>query len=193
VLEFCRTNNMADPAHYEQFSTMFNLDNLIDYLVLQSYGGNIDLYNNVKYFMSTELDSRWGLIFYDQDQTFYRPEGAVNIIFGGYAKPSPFLTDISKSLCKNPDFRDRFLRRYAEALSTTLSDENVLSVIDDLCAQLAPEMERDRARISTTIAEWQSYVDQLKAFFLNDYSASVIDNLTTCLSFTPQERQNYFG
>ena len=193
VLEFCRTNNMADPALYEQFSAMFNLDNLIDYLVLQSYGGNIDLYNNVKYFMSTELDSRWGLIFYDQDQTFYRPEGAVNIIFGGYAKPSPFLTDISKSLCKNPDFRDRFLRRYAEALSTTLSDENVLSVIDDLCNQLSPEMERDRARISTTVAEWQIYVDDLRNFFRNGYRTAVIDNLTACLGLTDAERASYFG
>ena len=193
VLEFCRTNNMADPALYEQFSTMFNLDNLIDYLVLQSYGGNIDLYNNVKYFMSTELDSRWGLIFYDQDQTFYRPEGAVNIIFGGYAKPSPFLTDISKSLCKNPDFRDRFLRRYAEALSTTLSDENVLAVIDDLCNQLSPEMERDRARIATTVAQWQVYVDDLRNFFRNGYRTAVIDNLTACLSLTDAERASYFG
>ena len=143
--------------------------------------------------MSTELDSRWGLIFYDQDQTFYRPEGAVNIIFGGYAKPSPVLTDISKSLCKNPDFRDRFLRRYAEALSTTLSDENVLSVIDDLCNQLSPEMERDRARISTTVAEWQIYVDDLRNFFRNGYRTAVIDNLTACLNLTPQERQFYFG
>ena len=143
--------------------------------------------------MSPEEDGKWRLIFYDQDQTFYRNEGAVNIIFGGYAKPSPFLTDISKSLCKNAEFRDKFLRRYAEALRTTLSDENALRVIDDLCAQLAPEIERDRARIDTTVAQWQEYVDQLKDFFLNGYHTYVIDNLCTCLNLTDAERQTYFG
>ena len=192
VLDFCRKNDMSNPELYAQFCEMFDIENLVDYLVLQSYGGNIDLYNNVKYYMSPEEDGKWRLIFYDQDQTFYRNEGAVNIIFGGYAKPSPFLTDISKSLCKNSEFRDKFLRRYAEALQTTLSDENALRVIDDLCAQLSPEIERDRARIDTTVEQWQEYVDQLKAFFQNGYHTHVIDNLCTCLNLSDAERQMYF-
>lgn len=193
VLDFCRSNDMSNPELYAQFCEMFDIENLVDYLVLQSYGGNIDLYNNVKYYMSPEEDGKWRLIFYDQDQTFYRNEGAVNIIFGGYAKPSPLLTDISKSLCKNPEFRDKFLSRYAEALRTTLSDENVLRVIDDLCAQLSPEIERDRARIDTSVAEWQMYVNELKKFFLDGYHNAVIDNLCTCLNLSEAERQTYFG
>ena len=193
LLDFCRSSDMSDPVIYSQFCEQFDVENLIDYLVLQSYSGNIDLYNNVKYYMSPEEDGKWRLIFFDQDQTFYRKEGAVNIIFGDYAKPSPFLTDISKSLCRNGEFRDKFLTRYAKALKSTLSDDNVLRVINDLCVQLSPEIERDRARLYTSVSEWQGYVDQLKAFFLNGYHNDVIDNLCEALNLTQTERQNYFG
>ena len=193
TLEFCKRNDMSDLDNYAQFCEMFDIDNLIDYLVLQSYGGNIDLYNNVKFYRSMEEDDgKWKLVFYDQDETFYRTEGAIKIIFSFYAKPFQYLTDISLSLCKNAEFKDRLLSRFAEALETTMSDENCLRVIDMLCEQLSPEIERDRARYGVSLHEWESYVGQLKKFFEDRYSLAVINNLCEDLNLTSAERTYYF-
>ena len=194
IIEFCRFSDMSDPDNYAKFCSEFDIDNLIDYLVIQSYGGNTDLYNNVKFYHSPEEDGgKWKMVFYDQDKTFYRPEGAVKIIFSFYAKPFKRLTDMALSLCKNPEFKDRLLSRYAEALKTTLSDENVLSVINDLTQQLAPEIARDRERYGLTTAEWKNEVNRLRGYFKDGYSQSVISNLCEDLNLSAEEKNQYFS
>ena len=194
VIEFCRFSDMSDPENYAWFAERFDIDNLIDYLVIQSYGGNTDLYNNVKFYHSPEEDGgKWKMVFYDQDKTFYQPEGAVKIIFSFYGKPFKRLTDMALNLCKNNEFRAKLLTRYAEALNTALSDENVLRVIDDLSEQLAPEIERDRARYGLSLNHWQHYVNRLKAFFEEKYSDTVIKNLCQDLNLSAEEKNKYFS
>ena len=194
AMEFCRNEDMADAANYARACELFDMDNVIDYIVLQSYSGNIDMYNNVKLYMSTEEDGKWRYVFYDQDQTFYRPEGAVNTVFTGYAKPYLYLQYMANSLCRNDEFRDRLLRRFDEALDTTLSDAHALEVIDDLCKELSPEIERDRReKAYSTVEEWEEYVGMFRKFFEDGYREAVIDNLCSALQLGEGERAEYFG
>ena len=194
IIEFCRFADMTDPANYAKFCEDFDIDNLIDYLVIQSYGGNTDLYNNVKFYHSTEEDGgKWKMVFFDQDKTFYRPEGAVKIIFSFYAKPFKRLTDMALNLCTNAEFKDRLLTRYAEALNTTLSDEHLLEVINGFTQELAPEIARDRERYGLTVANWKNEVNRLRGYMKDGYSQTVIDNLCQDLNLSSAEREHYFG
>ena len=194
IIEFCRFSDMTDPENYAKFCASFDIDNFIDYLVIQSFGGNTDLYNNVKFYHSPEEDGgKWKMVFFDQDKTFYRPEGAVKIIFSFYAKPFKRLTDMALNLCTNPEFKDRLLRRYAEALNTTLSDENIVGLIRDFSKELAPEIERDRARYGLKLSDWKNCVNRLRGYFEDGYSQTVIDNLCQDLSLTAAERSKYFS
>ena len=193
IIEFCRFSDMTDQENYAKFAEDFDIENLIDYLVIQSFGGNTDLYNNVKFYHSTEEDGgKWKMVFFDQDKTFYRPEGAVKIIFSFYAKPFQRLTDMALNLCNNPEFKDRLLTRYAEALNTTLSDEHILEVINELTNELAPEIARDRERYGLTVAHWKNEVNRLRGFFQDGYSRTVINNLCEDLSLSKEERSRYF-
>lgn len=193
ALEYCRNEDMADAANYARACELFDMENVIDFIVLQSYSGNIDMYNNVKLYSSPEEDGKWRYVFYDQDQTFYRTEGAVNTVFTGYAKPYVYLQDMANSLCRNAEFRDRLLKRFDEALRTTLSDEHALEVIDDLCRELAPEIERDRKEKGyTTLYKWDEYVGMFRKFFEEDYSKAVVDNLCTALQLSEADRAEYF-
>ena len=194
IIEFCRFSDMSDPANYARFAADFDIDNLIDYLVIQSFGGNTDLYNNVKFYHSPEEDGgKWKMVFFDQDKTFYRPEGAVKIIFSFYAKPFKRLTDMALNLCKNPEFRDRLLTRYAEALNTTLSDEHILELISGFCNELAPEIARDRERYGLKVSDWKNNVNRLRGYFQEGYSQTVIQNLCEDLSLTKEEKSKYFS
>ena len=194
IIEFCRFSDMSDPKNYAKFCSDFDIDNLIDYLVIQSYSGNTDLYNSIGFYHSTEEDGgKWKMVFFDQDKTFYRPEGAVKAVFSSYGKSSQRLTDMAQSLCRNPEFRSRLLARYAEALKTTLSDENVLRVINELTQQLAPEIARDRERYGLTTAEWKNEVNRLRGYFREEYSQSVIQNLCEDLNLSAEEKDKYFS
>lgn len=194
AMEFCRNEDMADAANYARACELFDMDNVIDFIILQSYSGNIDMYNNVKLYMSTEEDGKWRYVFYDQDQTFYRTEGAVNTVFTGYAKPYLYLQYMANSLCKNAEFRDRLLRRFDEALDTALSDAHALEVIDDLCKELSPEIERDRKeKAYTTVEKWNEYVGMFQKCFEDGYREAVIDNLCSALKLNEAERAEYFG
>ena len=100
---------------------------------------------------------------------------------------------MAQSLCRNPEFRSRLLARYAEALKTTLSDENVLRVINELTQQLAPEIARDRERYGLTTAEWKNEVNRLRGYFREEYSQSVIQNLCKDLNLSAEEKDKYFS
>ena len=114
-------------------------------------------------------------------------------MFSSYGKSSQRLTEMAQSLCRNPEFRSRLLTRYAEALKTTLSDENVLKVINELTQQLAPEIARDRERYGLTVANGKNEVNRLRGYFKDGYSQSVIKNLCEDLSLTAEEKTRYFG
>ena len=193
AFEFFRKNDMTDSEKYAEACELFDMDNVIDFIFLQSYGGNTDMYNNVKTFSSTEGDGLWRFAFYDQDLTFYNNYGAVNDVFTGFAKPFQYLTDMAKALCRNDEFRDRLLKRFAEGLTGSFSDSHVLETIDNLCSQLSPEIERDRARYNMTVDEWQAYVGLLRKFFENGYAANVAGNLSDILGLSGAEREQYFS
>ena len=143
--------------------------------------------------MSKEDDGKWRYAFYDQDKIFLQNYAAVNVIFRWYAKPLQYLSDMATNLMKNPDYKDKFLRRFSEALQGPLSDENALKVIDELCEELRPEIERDRAHCFTSVSQWEGYVGQFRWFFENGYVANVIQNLREALELTDKEMETYFG
>lgn len=49
---------------------------------------------------------------------------------------------------KNSDWRDRFCRRFAELLNTIYAPETVLAKIDELYAQVEPEVAREREKFN---------------------------------------------
>ena len=194
TIRFCLENDMADEASYETFCQMFDIDNFIDYILIQGYGGNTDLLENVRYFKSSELDGRWRLALFDQDRTFYTPYCGIRIIFEGFAKEAWELTQMANHLLANPGFRDRVLSRYAELTRTTLSDEHVLQEINRLAALIEPEVRRDRESCGISYENWVGAVENLRQFpTACQYAQATIDTLCQDLKVAGEERAHYFG
>ena len=78
-------------------------------------------------------------MLYDMDATLTIPANIFrNVLTPSSTQSAEFITQLTN----NAEFRDRFLRRAAEVLSTTLSNENVDARIAEMTAQIAPEVAR---------------------------------------------------
>ena len=193
VIHFCTDNDMSDPELYAQFCDMFDINNFIDYILLEGFCGNVDFLQNVRYFYSDEMDGRWRFAFFDLDCCFYSYYCCMRVIFEGYAKQNYNVTNMSKSLIRNPDFRDQLLRRYAEWIDGPLSPENVMREIDLLEDTIRPEIERDRDHIGIDMDYWEARMADVRSFATDAYISATIDTLCEDLNLTQEERVFYFG
>ncbi len=195
VVEFCRFNDMSQEENYRHFCDMFDVDSVIDWLILEGYCANTDLTSgNVRYCRSSENDGKWRMMFYDLDATFSTPASVFMNVMSEYAQQTRQFATFMVPLMDNAEFKDRFLSRAAELMGSVLTVENVMAEIDRLCAIVAPEVERDYARFDRTVADWEWAVEQLKAVLIDyNWQQLNIDNLCELFDLSSEEREYYFG
>lgn len=195
VVEFCRFNDMSQEENYRHFCDMFDVDSVIDWLILEGYCANTDLTSgNVRYCRSSENDGKWRMMFYDLDATFSTPASVFMNVMSEYAQQTRQFATFMVPLMDNEEFKDRFLSRAAELMGSVLTVENVMAEIDRLCAIVAPEVERDYARFDRTVADWEWAVEQLKAVLIDyNWQQLNIDNLCELFDLSSEEREYYFG
>ena len=87
VVEFCMYNDMSLPENYSHFCDIFDVDSLIDWLILEGYCSNTDVTSgNVRYCRSTENDGKWRMMFYDLDASFSDPSSIYMNLMSQYAQ-----------------------------------------------------------------------------------------------------------
>ena len=195
VIEFCRLNDMSLEENYRHFCDIFDVDSLIDWLILEGYCANTDVTSgNVRYCRSTENDGKWRLMFYDLDATFSQPGSVYMNLMSQYAKENRQVSTFIVPLMANAEFKDRFLTRAAELLGSVLTVENVFAETDRLCAIIRPEVERDCSRFQRSVASWEDSVKDMKRVLLDyDWQKLNIDNLCSLFNLDQAQREQYFG
>lgn len=195
VVEFCRFNDMSLAENYQHFCDIFDVDSLIDWLILEGYCANTDVSSgNVRYCRSTENDGKWRMMFYDLDATFSEPASVYMNLMSQYAQEHRQVSTFVVPLMANQEFKDRFLTRAAELMSIALTVENVFAEIDRLSAIVRPEVARDCARFNRTVEEWENAVEEMKQVLLDyDWQRLNIDNLCSLFDLDQAQREQYFG
>jgi hypothetical protein len=190
ILSFAASKDMTDPANYEYIAGKIDIDSYIDWLIIQGYSANGDVEQNLRYFRSTENGNRFQYALYDLDWAFYFHVPFANM-FSDTVWQHKML---SKNIIKNPQFREKFLSRLSELLGTTLSTENVVKRIDELAAELDPEVRRDRIRWNYSYSGWQKEIQRMRNFILEfDYTGEIVNRMRKYLNMTSAEVDHYFG
>jgi len=180
VLNYIKTNNMADAEHYAWVEGRMDLDNLIDHYACEIYccntdwpGNNLGLWRERTAFNPLAAygrDGRWRWMMYDTDH--------------GFGLSSSESTDMmtqarrsSRGICQpqfdrllaNPDFRNRFISRFADLINTAFLPARVHSIIDQAAAAVENEIPRHIqrwGRMQSTV-RWQSNITRMKTFATN--------------------------
>ncbi len=152
MIDFLNNNSLSITDNYSHAETMIDIDNFIDYQIIEIFCANIDWpANNNKFWRSKSIDGKWRWILYDTDTGFglwddwwaYGTAGweldhfahATNEVGAGSNEegwPNPaWSTYIFRMLLQNDGFKNKFINRFADYLNTRFSSQNVLNVISN--------------------------------------------------------------
>ncbi len=155
---------------FEYLNTHIDLENFIDYHILQLFVANEDWLNaNTKFWKSHEAGSKWRWLFFDCDRCFNlsqsnRLNGLMEtVVDDGWPE---WATNLQRRVFKSETFQKSFSARYYELLNTTFSTGNLLGLIEGFertYAPLVPEHIK-RWQAPATVYAWQDNVEHLKRF-----------------------------
>ena len=192
VMTFCVQNDMSLDENYQHFCEMFDVDNLIDWLIMEAYCSNSDVNGNMRYFRSFENDGRWRIAFYDLDWTF---RVTINC-FDNVVNPDRIvqISPTVKALLRNTEFKMKLAKRCVELCGGVLSNEHVLAKIDEYQELLDPEMAREHQRWGGSIANFHGGLDAMRSFVTShDWENYMVRKLLSILRLTDAQKAEVMG
>lgn len=187
TLAFIEENGLVDHDHYQWVQTRIDVENFADYQIANIYlnnfdwpGNNIDFWRYQRDTFEPDSphghDGRWRWLMYDTDfgtGLWFNTEGvshntlAFATATGGVQWPNPeWSTFLLRNFLDNQDFRHQFINRFADLLNTTFSPSNVISVLDSLKQNIAPEIEEHFLRWASweNLETWEEHIDLIRQF-----------------------------
>ena len=181
MLKYIKSHNIEDKETYNYVKTMMDIDNYIDYNIIELYIVNLDwMGNNVKYWRKkTDVykplepyghDGRWRWLLFDTEAGFayydYNMIEYATIEGKQTGLNSDWATFLFRTLLQNKDFKNQFLTRYADLLNTNLNEDKILKRIDEMQEKIKPEMEEhiNRWGYPNSLERWEENVDVLREF-----------------------------
>ena len=175
-------------------SQYVDVDNYIDYVILETYVSHSDLLN-VKRYRSANEDGKWRWILFDLDwglthldyntvRRWLNPEGV------GEGKKTD--NTLFVELMKNPKIQDKYLKRFNELYVSTFNTEEMLARMNTLATTLEPEIDRALARWNLSRERYDKSWQSLRSFVAErpDY---VMQYIQETFSLSDTEMEEYFG
>ena len=142
LLNYARYHDLTSAEGWAYIQKHLDVPEMIDWLILECWSGDIDVYENVRFYASPDYENGkylYGLA--DMDLTMMGTD-TMSVGFNNFQLHGI----IPAALRGNAEFRDMFLTRLGEMLRGPLSDENAQKTLDELRAVVEPETARDLAR-----------------------------------------------
>ena len=190
-MRFLRKADMTLTENYEYACTVFDMDSVIDWMIMEGYCANGDVQQNLRYFRSSDDGNRFQMAFYDLDWSFYNKQPFREVLSNERENWQHLM--LTQGLMKSPIFRQKFLARLSECMQTTLTNENVLARIEYYYELLAPEVTRERQRWGDTYESWEDDVQILRDYLTErDHLSDIVDRLDRFIDLTQEEIDTYF-
>ncbi len=213
MMDYLRENDITQSSTYDYVNTQMDVDEYINYQIIQIFFGGRDWPgNNIKFWRSREEPyNRWRWILYDLDHVFKEffsdiMDEATEADCGCDWPNPPWSTYLFRRLLENTTFKNEFTQRFALFSGTHFSRDRLHKFINEMQAELAPEIPRHIERwggqktnlpdntwvqpIFNSVAQWEANVQVMRDFtdtrhelamkHVNDYfGTSGFSDLTT--------------
>ena len=142
--EACK-RDLSKAENYKFVTDNMDVDSFMDYMIAEVYNGNTDTYNIQCYKLK---GGKWKWIFYDFCWGFYDVNHqSLNARMGNTGLDAAS-GRLFKALLNNAEWRDKFVRRFAELLDTAFAPERVIALVDELYGYVQPEIAREREKFN---------------------------------------------
>ena len=199
LVNYINNHNPSEKSVYEYLKTQIDIQELINYWIVESFYGNTDL-GNIRYWKSD--DGKWRWMLYDLDWSLWN----MNLDMGypvkyGRVPAATYLSssiNIVRKLYQNSEFKDLYLKSLAKYLKTTFKPDRMNKIIDELVKEIEEEMPyhikkwgSSYGRLSSMNA-WKNNIKSFKNSLSTRYNR-VISNLRSYFNLSSSEYNKYFG
>lgn len=196
LIRYVKTHDLKNQEYYDYVASQIDIDNLIDYLVIESYFGNTDN-GNIKYWRD-QNGGKWRWILYDMDWALFESTytwNNIQEIFDpiGMGCFDWINTTLQVNLMKNDQFREKFITRYALYTNTYFRPERLLPIYDAMIAEIESEMPRQLERWPKRAAfgTWEFNVAYVRQILI-DKPALEKEHLRSFFHLSEEEMQRLF-
>jgi len=196
ILNYIRTHNVKDPKIYEYIKSQIDVQELCNYLIVESYYGNTDQ-GNIRYWKSN--NGKWRFMLYDLDWSLWNTNLSMNYTIKNTKPPAVTYVysvyDISRRLYQNSEFKDLYLKTLAYHLENTFIPTRMNKIVDELSQEIKKEMPYHIERwpsMHTSMNQWNKNIESFKNKLTNRYNY-VIKNIKIEFNLTNSEYEKYFG
>ncbi len=174
IIRFIQNNTLENKEDYNFVAEKIDIEQFIDYQLIQIYVNNRDWPgNNIKYWNTTSDYSQWRWILYDTDfgLGLYNDRGFEEngIIFATQDQhnnwPNPaWSTLLLRRLLTNDDFKHHFINRMADLTNTTFKPHIMNAKLDSVAAIIDPEIGAHQTRWWRSYSQWNSRIQVIRHF-----------------------------
>lgn len=189
MYNFIKNNNMAVQDNYDAIKERMDIDEFINYQIIEIYYANYDWPANNQKMWSAGTDTKWRWMFYDtdastnykiwgQNQPYYNSlehaTDAYSVNWPNNAKSSV----IFRGLLQNKTFKHEFVQRMCTYMALVFNKERVHAITDSLVSLVVPEIDREIDKWTQDYSNfgigeacggsreaWESYIVDYKDFF----------------------------
>ena len=199
LVSYINSHNPANKDVYEYLKTQIDIQEVINYWIVESFYGNTDL-GNIRYWKSS--DGKWRFMLYDLDWSLWNMGLDMGYpIKSGRIPAATYLyssVNLVRKLYQNSEFKDLYLKSLAKYLKTTFKPERMNKIIDELVSEIEPEMPLHINRWGASYGRlssmngWKNNVKAFKNSLTNRYNR-VVNNLRSYFNLSNSEYNKYFG
>ena len=189
LLSYAEYHDLSTAESWQYIQEHMDVAEIIDWTILECWGGDKDVYENVRFYSSPEYKNNavlYGLV--DMDLCMYDHQTYAV----GFESWPQLHAVIPRGLLGNAEFKDMFLTRLGELMRGPMSDENVLARIDALSAQVEPEAARDLQRWGLDVSTFSGNLSRLRTF-ATGRAGEMMDAARAYFGLSADQAQQYFG
>ncbi len=132
---FIESNDLADSSKYEYVKSQIDIDNFIDYLIIEQFAANTSWKHNREWWRPHTDDSKWQWLIPDLDKGYLLDNLELNL-FTSFK--NNYL--LFHYILDNNEFVQIFANRFSAHLNSTFSQQRMVEIIDSLKINVSAEM-----------------------------------------------------
>ena len=200
LVSYINNHNMADKNNYEYIKKQIDVEELANYMIVESFFGNTDL-GNIRYWKEKN-NGKWRWMLYDMDWSLWNMGLDMGYpIKSGRVPAATYLSSsiaITRKLYKNSEFKDMYLKNLAKYLKTTFKPDRMKKIVDELSQEIENEMTYHIKRWGNSYGRlssmtlWKNNLKNFKNSLTTRYNR-VVSNLRSYFNLSNSEYNKYFG
>ncbi len=183
LYNFVKDNSMNNAANYAQVKNLMDINEYINYNIIQIHSGNTDWPSNNVRVWRDQRDGKFRWILFDTDFALGRQENGSN---SRTANPPSFntlyqavrsdqsgwpndyaSTRMLRRLLQNTEFKNEFIQRFATQINVLFDPARAAAIVDNFKANMQPEMQDHLTKWNLngqSVSTWGGKVDRLKSW-----------------------------